>query len=97
MICNPPLCRMLLYQCQLSSAALDGQEMEDNMHVYMHVLPDKTELLFRISHFLDLCAGGHFHHSNTIHSQQIYTAIAIKGGRVMVWKAIMTVETAGLS
>ena len=38
-----------------------------------------------------------FHHSNTIHSQQIYTAIAIKSGRVMVWKAIMTVETAGLS
>ena len=31
-----------------------------------------------------------------MYAQQIYGATAIKSGRVIAWKAIMTVETAGL-
>ena len=34
--------------------------------------------------------------ANAIYTQQIYGAMAIKSGRVIAWKVIMTVEAAGL-
>ena len=36
------------------------------------------------------------HHYQTLYAQQIYGAMAIKTGRVIAWKVIMTVEAAGL-
>ena len=62
------------------------------------VRPGKLNLLFRISHLLDLHAGGAviIHCSNAIHTWQIYRTKAIKSGHVIAWKAIMTVEAAGL-
>ena len=42
-------------------------------------------------------AGGHYSLlANAIYTWQIYGATAIKSGRVIAWKAIMTVEAAGL-
>ena len=53
--------------------------------------------MFRTSHLLDLHAGRHYSSlAKTMYAQQIYGATAIKSGRVIAWKAIMTVETAGL-
>ena len=41
-------------------------------------------------------AGGHYLSLvNNTHAWHIFSATAIKGGCVMVWKAIMTVEAAG--
>ena len=34
--------------------------------------------------------------ANAIYTQQIYGATAIKSGHVIAWKAIVTVEAAGL-
>ena len=61
--------------------------------------PGKLDLLFRISHFLDLHAGGRSLFINTskcyIHSANLSTT-AIKSECFIAWKAIMTVEVAGL-
>ena len=52
-----------------------------------------------VSH-LDLHAGGGhyslFITSKAVYTRQIYGATAIKSGRLIAWKAIMTVEAAGL-
>ena len=58
--------------------------------------PGKLNLLFRISHFLDLHAGWW---SLFIASKCYFTldkSTTIKSGHVIAWKAIMTVEVAGL-
>ena len=34
--------------------------------------------------------------ANAVYTRQIYGAMTIKSGRVIAWKAIMTVEAAGL-
>ena len=59
--------------------------------------PGKLDLLFHISHLLDLHAGGRSLSllANTIYTWQIYDAMAIKSGCVIAWKVIMTVEAAG--
>ena len=59
--------------------------------------PGKLDLLFHTSNFLDLHAGGRSLFIN--HYQQVLCTLgksttAIKSGRVIVWKAIMTKEEA---
>ena len=64
----------------------------------------KVDLVFHISHLLDLCvAGSHYSlfvtskiNINATIFRKNYHATAIKSGCVMVWKAIMTAEVAGL-
>ena len=65
----------------------------------MHKMLGKLDLLFRISHLLNLhVAGGHYLLlANAIYTRQIYGATTIKSGCVTAWKAIMVVEAAGLS
>ena len=53
------------------------------------VRPGKLDLLFCISHLLDLLA-------NVVYTWQIYSTTSVKSGCGIVWKAIMTVEAAGL-
>ena len=66
----------------------------------MPLRPGKLDLLFRISHLLDLRAGGQLFiicYYQTLYTlRQIHHATAIKSGRVIAGKAIMTVEAAGL-
>ena len=59
----------------------------------------KLDLLFCISHLLNLRAGGHYSllaYRIHMYTRQIYSTTAIKSGCVIAWKAIMTVEVAGL-
>ena len=62
-----------------------------------HTRPGKLDLLFRISHLLNLWQSL-FIIRCTIYVQHIYGAIAIKCGHVTAWKAIwiVTVEAADL-
>ena len=63
------------------------------------ISPVKLDLLFHISHLLDLRVGGQslFITSISYYIQSAnLCAMAIKSGRVIAWKAIMTVEAAGL-
>ena len=57
-------------------------------------------MLFRISHLLDLHAGVrsslYIIYYGRILTRKIYDATAIKSVRVIAWKAIITVEAAGL-
>ena len=53
------------------------------MRTRFQVRPGKLDLLFRISHLLDLLA-------NAVWTWQIYSATPAKSGRGIVWKAIMT-------
>ena len=43
-----------------------------------------------------ICMQAGSHYSNAIYTWQIYGAMAVKSGRVITWKAIMTAEAAGL-
>ena len=56
----------------------------------------KLDLLFRIRYLLDLCAGGRplftILYQQMLCPQQIYGIMAIKSGRVIAWKVIMTVR-----
>ena len=73
-----------------------------------YIRPGKLDLLFPISHLLDLVVGRQslfiiLHYSLLAHAiyrymytWQIYGATAIKSGCVIAWKVIMTVEVAGL-
>ena len=62
--------------------------------------PGKVDLLFRISHLLDLHVGGLSYSIFITSKCRILAAniraTAIKSGCVIGWKAIMTVEAAGL-
>ena len=65
--------------------------------------PDKTRQTRLVSHqplTRFACRWGVIIHSsllaNTIYARQICRAMAIKSGYVIAWKAIMTVEAAGL-
>ena len=64
------------------------------------VRPGKLDLLFRISHLLDLRVWVVIIHYSllayAIYTQQIHDTTAIKSGCVIACKAIMTVEAAGL-
>ena len=53
--------------------------------------------MFCIAHVLDLWAAVIIHYSNAICTQHIYSTTAIKNGHIIVWKAIMTIEVAGVS
>ena len=56
------------------------------------------DLLFCISHLLDLRAGwwSLFIITNAIRARQIYGVTAIKSGCVVVWKVTVRVEVASL-
>ena len=59
----------------------------------------KANSLFHVSCLVDLHVAVIIYYSllaNATHAQQIYSATAIKSGRVMLWEAVMTFEAAGL-
>ena len=61
--------------------------------------PGKLDLLFHISHLLNLHAGRWLYSLSllyAIYTRKIYDATTIKSGCVIVWKAVMTVEAVGL-
>ena len=68
-----------------------------SVHIRASKLP--VDLLFHISHLLNLRAGGRPSSiillTNGIHTQQIY-GTTIKRGHIIVWKAVMIVQVAGL-
>ena len=69
-----------------------------SVHIRASKLP--VDLLFHISHLLNLRAGGRPSFiilllTNGMHTQQIY-GTTIKRGHIIVWKAVMIVQVAGL-
>ena len=59
------------------------------------IRPGELDLLFRISHLLNLHVGGrsffiiHYYHMLPTRTRQIYDGMAIRSGHVIAWKAII--------